>query len=373
MLSTSLSKKRLVGVILFLAIMLPFFFLNRFPKLDIVRGDLDTVEAAESECFQGFCIERDPESSFLGRWWEFSVIYLRLVTVGMMFAFMVGAVTEAFWFPRSSGMRLLSGGTFKRTFKMLAIAPVMNVCSACIVPPAVAFHRRGAGIAGILALVQGSATMNLLAMFMVFAVFTPLLASTRVVLTIVGALFIGPIVAAVVRERREDETDQPLAVGVEAEQTVSGWGPVLVEGIRDWARISIRYLVQLGPIMLAAGFISGLAMQLFSADTVSTYLGNNLTGIVIAATVGILINVPLLFEIPLAALLLILGAGSAPVAVLLFVAAAGGPITFWGLARVMPKRAIATFAGATWMLSVVGGLGVWALTGLVSASQFGIR
>ena len=67
---------------------------------------------------------------------------------------------------------------------------------------------------------------------------------------------------------------------------------------------------------------------------------------------------PLLFEIPLVALGLMLGMGTAPAAALLFTAAAGGPVTFWGLAQVIPKRAIASFATATWLLGAAGGLAV---------------
>ena len=110
--------------------------------------------------------------------------------------------------------------------------------------------------------------------------------------------------------------------------------------------------------MVAAGFASGLAIQWISPETVSQYLGNTLLGVAIAATIGISINVPLLFEIPLVALLLLMGMGTAPAATLLFTAAAGGPVTFWGLARIMPKRAIAVFATSTWVLGAFGGLAV---------------
>ena len=48
--------------------------------------------------------------------------------------------------------------------------------------------------------------------------------------------------------------------------------------------------------------------------------------------------------------------GTAPAATLLFAAAAGGPVTFWGLARLMPRKAIATFATATWAVGAAGGL-----------------
>ena len=112
--------------------------------------------------------------------------------------------------------------------------------------------------------------------------------------------------------------------------------------------------------MVVAGFASGLVIQFIDPDFVSTYLGNDVSGILLAATLGILINVPLLFEIPLVALLLLLGMGVAPAAALLFTAAAGGPVTFWGLAGAMPKRAVATLAASTWVIGVVGGLGLLA-------------
>ncbi len=50
--------------------------------------DLDAVNSAQ-QCFQGFCIEREAGTSFVTRWTSFSVTYLRLVTVGMTFAFLV--------------------------------------------------------------------------------------------------------------------------------------------------------------------------------------------------------------------------------------------------------------------------------------------
>ena len=143
--STALSKKRVVGLLLLTVIVSLFFAFNRFPKLDAVGGDLDAVTALEVQCFQGFCIEREPGSTFLSEWWGFSVTYLRLVTVGMMFAFAVAGLTEAFLFPPGSGRGFSSGSVFKRTVKGFAVGPVMNLCSACIVPVATAFRRRGAG------------------------------------------------------------------------------------------------------------------------------------------------------------------------------------------------------------------------------------
>ena len=335
-----------------------FFAFNRFPKLDAVGGEVDIVSSASEQCFQGFCIERESGTGLLEQWWVFSVTYLRLVAIGMGFAFLVAGLAEAFLFPTGSGRALASGGVFKRTVKGLAVGPVMNLCSACIVPVSTAFHRKGVGIEGTIAMVQSSATMNIPALAMVFFVFTPMLGFSRLFLAIIGALLLGPVVALVIRRGREEASEEREAVELVEIEDTRPWGPVLVDAGRDWVKASLGYLVRLGPMMVAAAFISGLVIQWLSPETVSTYLGNNVTGIAIAATFGILINVPLLFEIPLVALLLLFGMGTAPAATLLFTAAAGGPFTFWGLAKTMPKRAIAAFAAATWILGLLGGLAV---------------
>ena len=134
-----------------------------------------------------------------------------------------------------------------------------------------------------------------------------------------------------------------------------GWTVELTQGLRRWARATGRMVVRMGPIMVVAGFASGAAIQILQPQTVDAFLGDSLAGIAIAATIGVLINVPLLFEFPLVALLL-LGASDAPAATLLFAAAAGGPITFWGLTGALRWKGIATYALGTWALGMAGGL-----------------
>ena len=138
-------------------------------------------------------------------------------------------------------------------------------------------------------------------------------------------------------------------------------------------KITASHVIRLAPVMVLAGFASGLAIQWLSPQAVTTWLGDDVLGIVIAATLGIAINVPLLFEIPLVAVLLLAGMGTSPAAALLFTAAAGGPITFWGLAKVMPRKAIATFGASTWTLGVAGGAVVLVFVSLGNGPDFGLR
>jgi len=353
MFRTADRKRLLVGLLLLAVIMGLFLAFNRLPKIGIVGEDLDAVQSPTIQCFQGFCIERDPGVSFTTRWIQFSITYLRLVTVGMTFAFVTAGLAEAFLFSKSINKGLPTAGVFRRTVQGTVAGGVMNLCSACIVPVSSAFHRR-ASIEGAIAMVQGSTTLNIPALAMVFFVFSPVLGFSRLVLAIIGALIIGPIVVFSVRRERVKSVEIPDTYKDPAES--ASWGEVLAPAFRHWAKASIGYAVRLSPIMILAGFASGLAIQWLSPEVVATYLGNDVRGVLLAATFGVLINVPLLFEIPLVALLLLLGMGTAPAATLLFAAAAGGPVTFWGLAKLMPRKALATFATATWAVGAFGGL-----------------
>ena len=378
-LDTTAGRKRVIGVVLFVLLFGVFFSQNRFPKLDTVREDfaiaVDAAERAAEDlpaleangCFQGFCV--DPEAPLLERWWEFSIIYLELVTVGMIFAFLVAGLSEALIFSKGGGGAFGRRSGIVGSLQGLTVGPAMTLCSACIVPVANSMKKQGADVEATVAITQGSSTLNGPAMIMVFAMFTPLLAGSRVVLSVIGALFLGPFVAWAVYGRRHREHTVEDRLGIApAGDPPEAWPDVILGGMRDWIAASFRFLVRLGPIMVVAGFISGLAIQFLTPDVVSRLLGNHLLGIALAATLGVLINVPLLFEIPLVGALMLLGMGTAPAAVLLFAAAAGGPITFWGLKDQIGRRGVTALAGGTWALGALGGV-VLLVFGLTPAAE----
>ena len=364
-------KRRILGIALVAVLLTLFLIFNRVPKLDTIQADLAVATSPVAECFQGFCIEGPPESSLLSRWWDFSLTYLRLVSVGMAFAFLVAGATEAFLFPKTGGWGLSATG-IKGSLKGLLVGPAMNLCSACIVPVASAFRRRGSGVETTLAITQGSSTLNLPALIMAAMVFAPLIGGSRIGLSLVGALLIGPIVARVVRGKEVGMEDQALDLGPPGPDLVT-WREALGEGFREWVKITASHVIRLAPVMVLAGFASGLAIQWLSPQAVTTWLGDDVLGIIIAATLGIAINVPLLFEVPLVAVLLLAGMGTSPAAALLFTAAAAGPITFWGLSKVMPRKAIATYGASTWSLGVAGGVVVLVFVSLGNGPDFGLR
>ena len=365
-LHTAAGKRRAIGIALLLAILLPFAGLNRLPKLDTVRADMAAALAPTAECFQGFCVEAEPESTFLARWWRFSATYLRLVAIGMAFAFAAAGIAEAFLVPGVGDGQVpavRARGRLRRILAGLGMGPVVNLCSACVVPVSSAVRRGGLGVEGALALVHGSAVLNVPSLLMIAVIFSPSIGASRLLLGVAAAFLLGPLVATVAG-RRAAAGECDLAPASVAD-SVATWGQVLAEGLPAWARASGRMVLHMGPIMVAAGLVSGAAIQFLRPETVEALLGDNLAGILVAATLGVLINVPLLFEIPLVTVLLLLGAGSAPAAALLFAAAAGGPVTFWGLSRAIPWRGIGAYAAGTWAIAAIGGLSVLGVSTLL--------
>ena len=257
-LSSGLAKKRLAGIIIFAIILTLFFVFNRFPKLDIIEGDLESITGPVIECFQGFCIESDPDTSFVSRWVNFSVTYLRLVTIGMTFAFLIASLVESFLLP--PGSRPWSGGgLLGRTLKGALLGPLMNLCSACIVPVSTSVNKRGAGIEGTIALVQGSSTMSVPALLMASLVFAPLLGVSRIIISILSTILIGPAVYLIDRIGKSNapQTDEEADTNFLTITDSQSWKDALTEAFRDWAKTSCVYLIKLGPIMAIAGFGSG--------------------------------------------------------------------------------------------------------------------
>ena len=379
MFATTRRKQLAVGLV-FLAVLLGLFlWFNRIPKLDIVEADLAGISASNVECFQGFCLENEPDSTFISRWWDFSLVYLRLISLGMAFAFLMAGLAETFLLPQGSINGTWSRRGVRGSLSGLLVGPAMNLCSACIVPVANSFRQRGAGTEAALAIVHGSSTLNVPALLMATLVFTPMLAGSRVGVSLIAALFLGPLVAWLVGRERGDSdrlSELPVVPPAEIHDPVceeSSWRTVLSVGLTAWLRATVRYFIRLAPVMVLAGFASALVIQWVSPETVGNYLGNNVQGVATAATLGVLINVPLMFEIPLVAALLLVGMGEAPAATLLFAAAAGGPVTFWGLVRAMPKRAVACLAVSTWGLGLIVGMGILAVGLVVGGEGVGIR
>jgi len=363
-------KKRLIGIVGILVLIGLFVAFNRIPKLDVIAEDMVSSVATVEKCFQGFCVDPTPHTSWAARWLNFSLSYLKLVSIGMIFAFLIAGITEVFLFPNAARHTLVDRG-IKGSIKGALIGPFMNLCSACIVPVSNALGRRGASTEVVLGVTQSSPNLNILTILMTLTIFTPGLAVSRLGVAVLAVIILGLVTKLIASRDPLDKTVTIAPIQLIGEE--NDWGHIVKSGIWPTLKISCLHLLRVGPLMIIAGFAVGLIIQLLDPKFVTDYLGNGYSGILIAATIGILINVPLLFEIPLIAALILLGLSPGPATALLFCVGAAGPITFWGLCQVIPKRTVLGFAIITWLLGVGGGLvvmssGIVADTGLKGLS-----
>ena len=352
-LNINIHKKRLIGIILILISTPLFFFLNRFQKLGTIKEELFTAASRKGECFQGFCVGGDPDATLISRWINFSFEYLELVLLGMIFAFVIAGIVESFIFPRKENTRFFEPG-IKGAIRGYIIAPALNLCSACIVPVVNSLKNKGSSLESVIALAQGSSTLNFLSIIMIFTIFSSELGWNRIIAGAISVFLFGPIISRLTYGINQKNEIPNTIPSLSIEKNIS-FTKSIKEGLKDFFDITKSNVIKLGPIMIIAGFIAGLIIQFLSAETINEYLGNNFKGVIIASTIGVLINVPLLFEIPLVVTLLLLGMGIAPASTLLFTAASGGPITFWGLGKVLPKRSIFYYACLIWILGVITG------------------
>ncbi|MEC9014697.1 MAG: FG-GAP-like repeat-containing protein [Chloroflexota bacterium] len=352
MFKSELDKKRLVGIVGVLILIGLFVAFNRMPKLDVIAEDMVSSVATVEKCFQGFCVDPNPHTSLITRWLDFSISYLKLVSLGMIFAFLVAGIIEVFLFPNTARHPLTDIG-IRGSIKGAIIGPFMNLCSACIVPVSNALGRRGASPEAVLGITQSSPNLNILTILMTLTIFTPGLALSRLGVAVLAVIILGVVTKLLISRNSPDENTIISPVRLVEEETT--WSGVIRRGIGPVLKISCLHLLKIGPIMVLSGFAVGFIIQLLEPEFVNDYLGNSYSGILIAATVGLLLNVPLLFEIPLIAALILLGLAPGPATTLLFCLGAAGPITFWGLSQVIPKRAVLGFAAITWLLGVGGG------------------
>ena len=336
MTSSPLRQRQAAGLVLLALIAALFLAFSQWPALDSVRLELAAVGAAEEECVQGICTEIPSETSFFADWLDIGLIFLRLVGAGVIVATGAFALSRALLFPEARR---------RRGFLAELTSPWM----AGTVGPG------GYGVNGVLASLRTSIGANLPAVLVVALVVTPVLGGNNIALAVVGvALAVALVANLAAQQATSDASGESRGSDVRRRS-------VLAAGLWAWARALMAVASLVLPFLLLTAVVAGAVVQWQGTDAVADVLGNDTRGIAIAASIGLVLNPPFLLAVPVVALLLLLGAGTVPAAVLLFLAAVGGPVGLWGLSRRVTRRGLAGAAVAAWAIAFVGGLAVWAV------------
>lgn len=272
--------------------------------------------------------------------------YFLKIWPALVYGILIGAVLRAAipasWVARALGGRGVKGSLLGG----IAGSPLM-LCSCCVTPIFTGVYERGARLGPSLALMLAAPGLNLAALALTFALLPSGLGIVRLVAALLIVFGGSAALARVFEGAVKARVDASCTTEVEPPMTL---GRFVARFVR-----SVGYLSMVTVPLIAAGvLLSGLLLphlgRLAGAGVV--------VAVALVALVGVLVALPTFFEIPLALVLLQLGAPIGAAAALLI----AGPIvnlpSLFVLAReTRPRVAVALGAGV-WLASTLAGLAV---------------
>jgi hypothetical protein len=261
---------------------------------------------------------------------------------GILVGAAVRAAVPASWVARALGGRGVRGSLLGG----VAGSPLM-LCSCCVTPIFTGVYERGARLGPSLALMLAAPGLNLAALALTFALLPPGLGVARVAFALVVVFGASTVLARVFEGSVAAPQAAACAAGAEERMTL---GRFAVRFLR-----SVVYLTAVTvPLILAGVVLSGIVLPRLA--------GLAGTGVFVAvalvALVGVLVALPTFFEIPIAMLLLQLGAPVGAAAAFLV----AGPIinlpSLFVLARETRPRVALAMGAAVWVASTLAGVAV---------------
>ena len=279
------------------------------------------------------------EVSFLGR----TLNYFQVIWPALFFGILVGGAVSTFVSPRWLLRAVGKGSLRSQIVAGFAGAPLM-LCSCCVAPIFTGMYERSARLGPSLALMLAAPALNPAALILTFMLFDYKIATGRAVASLVAVLFIGMIANKVI-----DEVRAPLEIDdVSPNFSVRSH---LLRFMRSCVQIALRLIP-----MIVVGVLASMIIAHWLPVIVVTSPHAEFVAIIVIATIAVPIALPTFFEIPLAIVLLGLGA---PVGATLALLIAGPIINLPSLLAIMRStnwKIAASVAGSIWVTAVASGL-----------------
>jgi uncharacterized membrane protein YraQ (UPF0718 family) len=284
------------------------------------------------------------------------VAYFAKIWPALVYGLLIGAALRAgvpqSWLVRALGRTGLRGSIAGG----VCAAPLM-LCSCCVTPIFTSVYERGARLGSSLALMLGAPGLNVAAIALTFAVLPPRLAVARLASAVVVVFGLSAVVGRALEPGTTPRV--PFRAASAGASDTPEDGPATFGAFARRFAASLGYLVVVTVPLIAVGVVvSALVLPRVPALGSAGVVGS----IALVALFGVVVALPTFFEIPLALVLLQLGAPPGA-AVALVVA---GPIvnlpSLLVLARETRPRVAFAVGGGVWLVAVVAGLVVSAWT-----------
>jgi uncharacterized membrane protein YraQ (UPF0718 family) len=280
-----------------------------------------------------------------------SLFYFRRIWLALVYGLLIGAAVRAFVSPRRVVAMFAGGGPARRRLAGGVAGTPLMLCSCCITPVFTSVYERGAPLGSALSLMFASPGLNPAALLLTASLFPPQLAVARFAGALAAVFVLPPgLERAFPRTRLVPSRTPPPREDEPPGSATAFMGRF----VRSLGVLSLTTL----PLIVLGVVLSSLIMP-FAVQLTS---GGAVVAILLVALVAVVIALPTFFEIPLAMLLLSVGATGAATAMLV-----AGPLinlpSLFVLARETRPRFAVGVAVGVWLLAVCAGLAVHVLTG----------
>jgi hypothetical protein len=274
---------------------------------------------------------------------ERTLNYFLVIWPALTFGILISAAVTTFVSPRWL-VRALGKGSLRAQIIAGATGAPLMLCSCCVAPIFKGAYERSARLGPSLALMLAAPALNPAALILTFMLFDYRVAGTRAAASLAAVLFTGMIADKVFGQTRVPCEVDSVSQNLSARSH-------LLSFVRSCVQVALRLI----PLIVIGVLASMVVAQCLAASAFTSSNGK-LLAVIVIATFAIPLALPTFFEIPLAFVLLNLGA---PVGAALALLIAGPAINLPSLFTIMQStswRVAAVVAASVWVIAVASGI-----------------
>lgn len=341
----------------FIIILLAYFFWtgSRYPALDEKAMMSGAIQLEDSLSFEAVYPLTDDMGTLDRIFWS-TLNWVNTNKKGMTFGVLFAAafLTAAGYVRRRS----FTGGFANSALGMVIGAP-LGVCVNCAAPIAKGMYSAGMRAETTLSAMIASPTLNIVVLTMLFSLLPIYMALMKIGLSLLIILVLVPLICRGL-QTREIAPQSPAGTPWSAAEV--NHAPEASEGL--WAALSgvagafgrnLWYIISLTvPLMLLAGFIGAVVATLLPQDLILG-LPFSVWALIVIAVIGVVLPVPIAFDVVMTGALLGLGLAHGYVMALLFTLGTFSIYSFLIVSGSVGLRAAWMLAVCVAVLGALGG------------------
>jgi uncharacterized membrane protein YraQ (UPF0718 family) len=354
-------KRRALAIVMLMAVTaLSFWFFSRYPDLGR-KAQMAEAASGIGDISPWPIVSVDMQAPFVKRWALTTVNWVHANMRGMGFGLAISAMvlTLLAYFP----LVRRGPGPWSNSAVGVAIGVPLGLCVNCSAPVFKSALRSGR-IETAFALMLSSPTLNIVTLSMVFSLFPLYMALTKLAVSLMVLFLAVPLLSrAFGDEHARNLADMPRttlpaeAAGSPSALPAAGaesWLHAIPHALADVLRRLGYLALRLIPLMVFAGSLGALLVLLHPTADLAGYDG--VGAIFATAAVGVLLPVPIAFDVMLASSLAAQGLPAPVVLTLLCTLGSFSVLAFLFVATSASKRWAFALLGVFFVLGTAAGL-----------------